>query len=97
MRYLSIEGKIIIFKTLAISKLVNLALLTVSPNHIIEEIAKIQKSFVGDDSPLQLKHETLKMGFKTGGLKMLMYVLSLSIFSVLGLKNYMMNVFINRK
>ena len=33
MRNLSIEGKIVVFKTLAISKLVYLALLTVIPNH----------------------------------------------------------------
>ena len=46
MRNLSIEGKIVIFKPLAISKLVCLALLTVIPNHIMNEIAKIQKSFI---------------------------------------------------
>ena len=44
MRNLSIEGKIVVFKTLAISKLVYLALLTVIPNHITEEVAKIQKN-----------------------------------------------------
>ena len=41
MRNLSIEGKIIVFKTLAISKLVYLAFLTVIPNHITEEVAKL--------------------------------------------------------
>ena len=46
MRNLSIEGKIAAFKTLAISSLVYLALLTVFPNHITDEVAKIQKSFV---------------------------------------------------
>ena len=45
LRNLSTEGKIVIFKPLAISKLVCLALLTVI-NHIINEIAKIQKSFI---------------------------------------------------
>ena len=43
MRNLSIEGKIVVFKTLAISKLVYLALLTVIPNHIAEEVVKIQR------------------------------------------------------
>ena len=46
MRNLSIEGKIVVFKTLAISKLVYLALLTVIPNHITDEVVKIQKSFI---------------------------------------------------
>ena len=47
---LSIQGNILVFKKLAISKLLYLALLTVIPNHIIEEVAKIQKSFIWDDS-----------------------------------------------
>ena len=40
----SIEGKIVVFKTLGISKLVYFAFLTVIPNHFINEIAKIQKA-----------------------------------------------------
>ena len=50
MRNLSIEGKIVVFKTLAISKLVSLAPLIVIPNHITDEVAKIQKSFIWHDS-----------------------------------------------
>ena len=69
MRYLSIEGKIVVFKTLAISKLVYLALLTVIPNHITEEVAKIQNSFIWHDSSPKTKHETLRLEFKAGGLK----------------------------
>ena len=69
MRNLSIEGKIVVFKTLAISKLVYLALLTVIPNHITDEVAKIQKSFIWHDSSPKIKHETLRMEFKAGGLK----------------------------
>ena len=45
MRNLSIEGKIVVFKTLAISKHVYLALFTVIPDHINEEVTKIQKMF----------------------------------------------------
>ena len=41
-RMLSLEGKIIIFKTLAISKIVYLAFLTVIPNSLIEELQRIQ-------------------------------------------------------
>ena len=70
MRNLSIEViKIAVFKTLAISKLVYLALLTVIPNHITDEVAKIQKSFIWHDSSPKIKHETLRMEFKAGGLK----------------------------
>ena len=69
MRNLSTEGKIAVFKTLAISKLVYLAFLTVIPNHIIYEVAKIQKSLIWDDSSPKTKHETQRMDFKAGGLK----------------------------
>ena len=41
MRNLSIQCKTVVFKTLALSKLVYLALFTVILNHIIDEIAKI--------------------------------------------------------
>ena len=66
MRNLSIEGKIVAFKTPAISKLVYLALLTVIPDHITEEVTKIQKSFIWHDSSPKIKHETLRMEFKAG-------------------------------
>ena len=69
MRNLSIEGKIVVFKTLAITKLIYLALLTVIPNHITEEVVKIQKSFIWHDSSPKIKHETLRTEFKARGLK----------------------------
>ena len=63
-----LKKKIIIFKTIAISKLVYLAFFTVIPNHITKKMAKIQKSFIWDDSSSKIKHETLRMEFKAGGL-----------------------------
>ena len=69
MRDLSIEGKIIVFKTLVFSKLVCLALHTVIPNLITEEVAKRQKSFIWHRSSPKIKHETLRMEFKVGDLK----------------------------
>ena len=69
MRNLSIEDKIVVFKTLALSKLVNLTLLTVTPNHITDEVAKIQKPFLWHDSSPKIKHKTLRMEIKAGALK----------------------------
>ena len=43
MRDLTIAGKITVFKTLAISNIVNLALVKTIPNFIIQELNKIQK------------------------------------------------------
>ena len=56
MRNPSIECKIVFFKTLAISKLVDLALITVISNHITDEVVKIQKSFIWHDSSSKIKH-----------------------------------------
>ena len=46
MRNLIVEGKITIFKTLAISKIVQLSLVTNVPTEIINELKKIQKEFI---------------------------------------------------
>ena len=46
MDSLSIKGKTLVFKILAISKLVYMALLTVILSHIIDEVAKIKKCFI---------------------------------------------------
>ena len=43
MRNLTLEGKITIFKTLAISKIIHLSLVTNVPTQIINELNKIQK------------------------------------------------------
>ena len=45
MKDLSSEGKIAIFKTLAISKIVNLGLITCVPDFIIEQL-NIIKNFI---------------------------------------------------
>ena len=82
MRNLSTEDKIVVFKTLAISKLGYLALLAVIPNHITDEVAKIQNSFTWHDLFPKIKHKTLRIELKTGSQKILIYILNLSIFNV---------------
>ena len=66
---LTLEGKIIIFKTLAISKIVYLALIITMPNAIIVKHEKIQKTFLWRNSHVKIKHQTLCNSFETGGLK----------------------------
>ena len=68
-KILSLEGKIIIFKTLAISKTVCLAFLTVIPNSLIEKLQRIQKSFIWHSSRPKISHKTLYNNFENGGLK----------------------------
>ena len=68
-RNLTVEGKIVVFKTLAISKLVFLAQLCVVPNDIISELEKIQKSFLWSNRSPKIKHETICKDYRLGGLK----------------------------
>ena len=46
MRYLIREGKSKVFKTLAISKIVFLSLISKVPTEIISELKRIQKTFL---------------------------------------------------
>ena len=56
-----------IFKT--ISKIVYLALITNVPKVIVEELQKIQKKKLWQNSHPKIKHKTLSNTFETGGLK----------------------------
>ena len=70
MRNLTLEGKITILKTLAISKIIHLSLITNAPTQIINELNKIQKEFIWNGSNPKIKHSTLRNKYESGGLKM---------------------------
>ena len=59
MRHLSREGKITIFEFLALCKIVYLALLTIVPKSIFEELNEIQKKFLWSNKKCKTKHGTL--------------------------------------
>ena len=69
MRHLSLERKITISKSLALSKIVYLALLTIVPKSIIEELNEIQKKFLCSNKKCKIKHGTLCNDYKNGGLR----------------------------
>ena len=69
MRQLSLEGKVTIFKSLAISKIVYLPLLTLTPNPVLEELKQIQKTFLWGNKWAKIKHDTLCNNFTEGGLR----------------------------
>ena len=68
-RMLSLEGRIVIFKTLDISKIVYLAFLTVIQKSLIEELQKIRKTFIWHSSHPKISPKTLCNNFENGGLK----------------------------
>ena len=52
MRRLTLEGKIVIFKTIAISKIVFQAFITTAPKHIVNELKKKHKKLFFGIIPL---------------------------------------------
>ena len=68
MHRLTLEGKIIFFRTLAISKIVFLSLISKVPTKIISKPERIQKTFLWPSKP-KMKKEILYSDFKHGGLK----------------------------
>ena len=58
-----------IFKTLALTKIVYLLLTTSFSELLLEEIQRIQKGFIWNNLTPKIKHETLCNTFEEGGLK----------------------------
>ena len=69
MWQLTIEGKILLFKTLAISKVVHLALVKNVPYSTIAKLEKIQKQFIWKSRKPKFKHATLCNKYEQGGLE----------------------------
>ena len=69
MPQFSLGRKITIFKSLTISKIVHLALLTLLPNSDLEELKQIQKIFLWRNKPAKIKHDKLCNNFTEAGVK----------------------------
>ena len=69
MWQLEIECKILIFKNLAISKIVHLALVKDITSSTIAQLEKIQKQFIWKNENPKFKHTTLCNEYEEGGLK----------------------------
>ena len=68
-RNLILEGKIVILKKIAISKIVLQSFKTTVPKHIINELEKIKRGFLWKNSTPKIKHETICYNYKADGLK----------------------------
>ena len=69
MRNITVDWKIIIFKTLTLSKIVHLTLITLFSKQLIDEMQKILKDFIWNNQNPRIKHESLRNSFEEGGLK----------------------------
>ena len=68
-RNLTLEGRIVVFKSLAISKIVFQALIAPVPTHVIKALETIQTSFLWNNSNPKIKHKTLCKRYENGSLK----------------------------
>ena len=68
-RNLSLEGKIKVFKSLALSKITHLALVKTIPPSIIDQLNKTQKNFIWNALNLKIKNLTINNNYENGGLK----------------------------
>ena len=69
LRNLTVQGKITIFKTLSISKVIHPALVTKAPHVIIDQLNKIQKDVIWNRMHPKIRHYTLWNINENGGLK----------------------------
>ena len=69
IRKFTLEGKILIFKTLALSKIIFQAFIIPIPIYVVTELGKIQKRFLWANSIPKIRHSTLCNDYKYGRLK----------------------------
>ena len=66
-RDLSLEGKILVFKSLALSKLLYYCTMKVPSKQLIEQLNIIHKNFVWNNKRPKIKHSTLIASYSEGG------------------------------
>ena len=69
MTNLTVEGKKIFFKTLAISKIIYISLVTNVPTKIIKKVQNTKKKSIWNGNNPQIKNTTLCNKYENGGLK----------------------------
>ena len=69
MRKLTLIGKINIFKTLAISKIVYISYMSSVPEDVLSQLRHIHHDFIWDGKKAKIKHSTLIADYCEGGLR----------------------------
>ena len=68
-RGLTLSGKITIFKTIAISKIIFASYLSTVPNSIIKKVEEIQRDFLWNGERPKVSHDVLVSDYQDGGLR----------------------------
>ena len=69
MRQLTLEGRITVFISLSVSKVIDLLLTTKLHNSTIDLLHRIQKNFIWEEKKAKIKHSTLCNDYEKGGIK----------------------------
>ena len=69
MRFLTLGGKVVVFKTMALSKIIYIGCMSNIPNNIIKLLEKIHKEYIWDKKRPNIKHSTMIADYSKGGLK----------------------------
>ena len=67
--YLTLGGKIQVFKSLIASKLVYIATMTTVPKHVLDSMQALHRDFIWNSKKPKIKHSTLIGNYSDGGLK----------------------------
>ena len=68
-RALSLAGKILMFKTLALSKLVYTCTMKIPSKNVVDQLNSIHKKFIWNNREPKIKHSTLIADYEEGGYK----------------------------
>ena len=68
-RYLTLGGKIQVFKSLIASKLVYIATMKTVPKHVLDSMQALHRDFIWNSKKPKIKHCTLIGNYSDGGLK----------------------------
>ena len=69
MRQLTLEGRITVFKSLGVSKVIHVLLITKLHNNTIDLLHKMQRNFIWQGKRGKSKHSTLCNGYEMGSTK----------------------------
>ena len=71
MRQLTLEGRIKMFESLAVSKVMHLLVIIKLYNNTIDLLYKLQENLFWLEKKVKVKHSTLCNGYEKGGLRTL--------------------------
>ena len=94
-RNLTIEGRIVVFKSLAISKLIHLALVTEIPTSTINLLTKVQMEFIWKRKNPKIKNSPLCNDYEYGELKNVDIFPKVASLQCYWIKGYSIIIFIN--